>query len=181
MSAPLYGLVLAGGRSRRMQRDKAQLEYHGRSQLEHACTLLAPHVERVFVSVRDDQRSDPTRQAWPQIVDLPGVEGPIAGIAAAQARHPDAAWWVLACDLPLLDGGTLDALAAGRDRTALATAFRSSHDELPEPLCAIYEPASAAALSAYVAGGGHCPRKFLLRHPAQLLAAPNPQEGCPLT
>ena len=37
MSAPdLYGLVLTGGRSRRMQRDKASLEYAGKSQLARA-------------------------------------------------------------------------------------------------------------------------------------------------
>jgi molybdopterin-guanine dinucleotide biosynthesis protein A len=36
-------------------------------------------------------------------------------------------------------------------------------------LCAIWEPAAAAALAAYQAGGGDCPRKFLIRHPARLL------------
>src|SRR5487761_1810759 len=86
-AAPLYGLVLAGGRSTRMQRDKAALEYAGRSQLERAVELITPLVERVFVSVRPDQAGDPGE-----------AEGPIAGIIAAQTRHPDAAWLVLACD-----------------------------------------------------------------------------------
>jgi molybdopterin-guanine dinucleotide biosynthesis protein A len=173
-SARLYGLVLAGGRSSRMQRDKAQLNYHGHSQLEHACRLLAPHVDKVFVSVREDHRDDPQRAAWPQIVDRPGLHGPIAGIASAQATYPDAAWWVLACDLPFLDDQTLRALDLGRSTDRLATAFRSAHDGLPEPLCAIYEPASAAAISTYVAGGGQCPRKFLGSHDTHLLTAPNP-------
>ena len=59
--APLYGLVLAGGRSSRMQRDKAALTYHGRTQLEWAMELVTPFVERAFVSVRPDQQSDPVR------------------------------------------------------------------------------------------------------------------------
>ena len=51
MSVPdLYGLVLTGGRSRRMQRDKAGLEYAGQSQLERAMELLTPLVTRCFVS-----------------------------------------------------------------------------------------------------------------------------------
>lgn len=173
-NAPLYGLVLAGGRSSRMQRDKAQLNYHGRSQLEHACQLLAPHVDKIFVSVRSDQRDDPQRAAWPQIVDQPGLQGPIAGIASAQAERPAAAWWVLACDLPFLDERTLQALEQGRATDRLATAFRSAHDGLPEPLCAIYEPVSAAAIATYVASGGQCPRKFLGSHDTHLLTAPNP-------
>ena len=175
MSAILYGLVLAGGRSSRMQRDKAQLQYHGQSQLEHACRLLAPHVDQVFVSVREDQRQDPARANWSHIVDQPGLSGPIAGIASAQAQHPQAAWWVLACDLPFLDESTLTALEAGRARDSLATAFRSSHDQQPEPLCAIYEPQSAAVVAQYVADGGQCPRKFLRLNPTHLLTAPNPR------
>ncbi len=173
MSEPLYGLVLAGGRSSRMQSDKARLQYHGESQLEHTCRLLAPHVDQVFVSVRDDQRGDPARATRPQIVDQPDLAGPIAGIASAQAQHSGAAWWVLACDLPFLDEATLSALEQGRSRSALATAFRSAHDGQPEPLCAIYEPRSSAAVAQYVADGGKCPRKFLRLHPTHLLTAPN--------
>ena len=106
-AAPLYGLVLAGGRSTRMRSDKAALEYSGRSQLERAVELVSPLVERVFVSVRADQRSEPLRARFEQIIDSGEVEGPIAGIMAAQTRHPAAAWLVLACDLPLLDPPTL--------------------------------------------------------------------------
>ena len=57
---PLFGLVLAGGRSTRMGRDKAALTYaDGTPQLERAMRLLAPHVARAFVSVRSDQADDP--------------------------------------------------------------------------------------------------------------------------
>src|SRR5688572_32165975 len=103
MTAPIYGLLLAGGRSTRMQRDKAALAYHGATQLEWAMDLLAAHVERAFVSVRPDQVNDPLRARFAQVVDQHENLGPIAGILAAQAQHPDVAWLVLACDLPFLD------------------------------------------------------------------------------
>ena len=61
MAPPLYGLVLAGGRSTRMQRDKATLSYQGKNQLDRAMDLLDPHVAQAFVSVRADQRADPAR------------------------------------------------------------------------------------------------------------------------
>jgi molybdenum cofactor guanylyltransferase len=173
MSAPLHGLVLAGGRSTRMGRDKAALEYSGRSQLERVFALVDPLVARAFVSVRADQGSDPLRARFPQIVDAaPGLEGPAAGILSALRAHPSAAWLVLACDLPFLDAGTLQHLIARRDPTRVATAFRSSHDGLPEPLCAIYEPAALAGLEAFVAGGRNCPRKFLIQSGALLLDQP---------
>ena len=157
-----------------MQRDKAVLVYHGRTQLEWAVSFLQPHVERVFVSVRPDQTNDPVRARFEQIVDTESNLGPIAGIMAAQAKHPNAAWLVLACDLPFLDEGTLTTLIAARDPQRLATAFRSSHDVLPEPLCAIYEPASREAILAHVASGKNCPRKFLINSDVKLLDEPNP-------
>lgn len=171
---PIYALVLAGGHSKRMQRDKAMLEYHGRSQLEWAVSFVRPHVQRIFVSVRPDQTNDPARARFEQIVDTEQGLGPIAGIMAAQAKYPDVAWLVLACDLPFLDEGTLTTLIAARQPQRLATAFRSSHDVLPEPLCAIYEPGSREAILAHVASGKTCPRKFLLNSDVQLLDEPNP-------
>jgi molybdenum cofactor guanylyltransferase len=173
MSTPLYGLVLAGGRSTRMGADKAALPAGAGTQLERAMALLAPRVARAFVSVRADQRGDPLRGRFEQIVDTRENSGPIAGIVAAQQRHPASAWLVLACDLPLLDAATLDYLLRERAPERLATAFRSSHDGLPEPLCAIYEPASGAALAAYLQSGRNCPRKFLLEADVRLLDEPN--------
>ena len=173
--APIYGLVLAGGRSTRMQKDKAVLSYHGKTQLEWAMELITPFVARAFVSVRPDQASDPVRAQYPQIIDTHENMGPIAGIMAAQAMHPDAAWLVLACDLPFLDAATLRHLVWARQVDKLATAYRSSHDGLPEPLCAIYEPASRTAIAAHIASGKQCPRKFLINSNAHLLEEPNPR------
>ncbi|HEV7135871.1 MAG TPA: NTP transferase domain-containing protein [Steroidobacteraceae bacterium] len=173
-AAPLYGLVLAGGRSSRMQRDKAALEYAGRTQLERTIELITPFVERAFVSVRRDQTGDPLRARFAQIVDSGEVHGPIAGLIAAQSAHPHAAWLVLACDLPLLDQQTLEHLLHSRQPERQSTAYRSSRDGLPEPLCAIYEPASGEAIRAYVASGRDCPRKFLLNADTALVDQPDP-------
>lgn len=175
MSVPVHGLLLSGGRSRRMRRDKAALEYHGRSQLAHAWERLSAVVEQAWISVRPDQVDDPLRRDYPKIVDRQAGLGPLAGILAAQATHPDAAWLVLACDLPFLDGRTLAHLLASRDPQAPATAYRSAHDGLPEPLCAVYEPASAPTLAAWAAGGRSCPRKFLIQCGARLLEPLDPR------
>jgi molybdenum cofactor guanylyltransferase len=173
MSAPVYALVLAGGRSSRMQADKAALAYHGRAQLTEAMRLVAPLTARAFVSVRADQVDDPLRAGFPQIIDRREDLGPAAGIMAAQEEFPDVAWLVLACDLPFLDAATLEHLLRARDPASDATAYISSHDGLPEPLCAIYEPASRAKLAAYLAQGSQCPRRFLRQANVHLIAAPD--------
>jgi molybdenum cofactor guanylyltransferase len=175
MSATLFGLVLAGGASTRMRTDKATLDYHGQPQLRWAFELLSKSCAATFVSVRPDQREDPSRAGYPQIVDRqPGI-GPIAGISAALLEHPKAAWLVLACDLPFLTEQTLQHLIAHRDPHKLATAYRSAHDGLPEPLCAIWEPAAREPVLAYLASGKQCPRKFLINSDVALLDLPERQ------
>lgn len=166
---PIYGLILAGGSSSRMHRDKAALKYQGSSQLDRAYELASRHVPEVFVSVRANQTLDPVRSHRPMIVDSVAGEGPIVGIRSALAAYPTVAWLVLACDLPFLSDAAIEFLLRARDPAGFATAYRSAHDGLPEPLCAMWEPAAAAMLAEYQAGGGHCPRKFLIRVGAPLL------------
>ena len=165
----LAGLVLAGGSSTRMLRDKAAIEVAGETQLARAVRLVRGVAPDTFVSVRDDQRAEATRARWPQIIDRLADVGPAAGILAALEARPDRAWLVVAIDLPLLDAATLAQLVARRDPAAIATAYISSSDGLPEPLCAIWEPASRVPLAAFIEGGRSCPRKFLLSHGATLI------------
>ncbi|HKE93560.1 MAG TPA: NTP transferase domain-containing protein [Povalibacter sp.] len=172
-AAPLFGLVLAGGASTRMQRDKATLLYHGKPQLQWAYELVTEVCAATFVSVRPDQRDEPVRAALPQIVDQqPGI-GPLAGIAAALTHHPKAAWLIVACDLPFLTAATLQHLVAHRDPRRVATAYRSAHDSLPEPLCAIWEPAARELVQSYIDAGKQCPRKFLINADTLLLDLPD--------
>ena len=177
MSAPLYGLVLAGGRSTRMGARQGGARRRGAHAARARHGAARPARRRApSCRVRADQRADPLRAAFPQIVDRHVNLGPIAGILAAQAQYPDAR---------LAGAGVRPAAArcARRWRTcsthaprhAIATAYRSSHDGLPEPLCAVYEPSSHARLVAYVAGGRDCPRKFLMGADVALLDEPNPR------
>jgi molybdenum cofactor guanylyltransferase len=172
VTPPLFGLVLAGGASKRMHRDKAALDYHGKPQLQWAYDLVSEVCTATFVSVRPDQRSDPLRSALPQIADrLPG-RGPLAGIDAALAEHPKAGWLVVACDLPQLTLEILQRLIAHRDPNRIATAYRSNFDGLPEPLCAIWEPGARTAVADWLAIGKECPRKLLINSNVMLLDLP---------
>jgi molybdopterin-guanine dinucleotide biosynthesis protein A len=170
----LYGLVLAGGESRRMGQDKALLMRDGKSQLEHVATLLAEVTGRVFVSTRKEQCDEQERSQFDQIVDRYENMGPIAGIMSAMDEYPEADWLVVACDLPNIDAATLQYLIENKSGTAPFTAFKSSHDDLPEPLCAIYAAGSRELIQSFIDDGARCPRKILIRADTHLLSQPNP-------
>jgi molybdenum cofactor guanylyltransferase len=168
-SPPLYGLVLAGGRSRRMGRDKATLMYQdGVPHVRRTADLLAAVCERVFVSCRADQAmmgDDPTLALLPdsvgRIPDAFAFGGPLNGILSALAAHPHAAFLVVACDLPFLSADALATLVAARNPLQPATMFENPlREHFLEPLCAIYEPAYAEQAQVVMTQGLTCPTKI---------------------
>ncbi len=164
-------LVLTGGESRRMGRDKAALEVAGETQLDRTVRVLSPLVDTVHVSIRPDQESDPQRNRYPVIVDRYDNLGPLAGILSALQTIAEP-WLIVACDLPLLDTNTLTFLLANIDDESIATAYRSQYDELPEPLCAVWMPGALPVSLAAVENGRTCPRKILIVNNATLLELP---------
>ncbi|WP_246193166.1 NTP transferase domain-containing protein [Pseudoxanthomonas yeongjuensis] len=168
----LHGLVLAGGDSLRMGEDKALLDAGGEPQLQATLRLLQKHARPCFVSLRAGQRSEPLRSGMRQIIDgLEGV-GPAAGLLAARAAYPQAAWLVVACDLPLLNDAALEALIRARDGRHAAIGYRSGHDDLPEPLCTLWEPAALGRLEQQVRAGRNGLRDTLLQVDMLLLPTP---------
>jgi molybdopterin-guanine dinucleotide biosynthesis protein A len=170
---PLRGLVLAGGRSERLGRDKAALVLASETLLDRAVTLLAGLVDDIRVAVRPDQSQEPLRARHALVIDEPGIAGPAAGILAAHRLAPDAAWLVLACDMARVDRPLLERLVRSRDASRSATAFRNADDGRPEPLCAIYEPATLARFRRELeAGGASGPRGLLAVSNPLLLDSP---------
>lgn len=176
MTAPeaVWGLVLAGGKSRRMGSDKALLKLDGETQLSRAVGLLERHVDRVFVSTRADQFGDIERGKFAQVVDRYENMGPVAGILSAMDSNSEVAWLVLACDLPNIDDATIKYLLENCSGEHPATAYESVHDGLPEPLCAVYRPESRALIDKFVGQGIVCPRKMLINSDTKKLTQPNP-------
>lgn len=171
--APLRGLVLAGGLSQRMQTDKGRLRYGatGREQREVAATLLAEVCQDVFVSCRAEQAAELPTGLQPLPDSFLGL-GPLGGILSAFRHDPNAAWLVLACDLPFLTADTLRELVAGRQPARLATAFQSPGNEFPEPLITIFEPRAYPELLRFLGLGYSCPRKMLINSDVHVLPTP---------
>ena len=171
----LRGLVLAGGRSERMQTDKGALHYHALDQRQHTAALLGQFCPDVRVSVRPDQAAGLPAG----LVPLPDTFlnlGPLGGLLSAFQADPNAAWLVLACDLPFLTRTTLDFLVTNRQPARAATALRSPWNDFPEPLVTIWEPRSYGQLLRFLGLGYSCPRKALINSDIVLLAAPVPEE-----
>jgi molybdenum cofactor guanylyltransferase len=90
MTTPVNGFILAGGLSTRMGTDKALLDWHGHTVLDHMVALLRHATDDVQVVGRDRH-----------LDHLPGL-GPLSGIATALTITSTDNNLILALDLPLL-------------------------------------------------------------------------------
>lgn len=172
---PFLGLVLTGHRaSRQHAAQQTPLKFREVPQSQYCYELLQKHCQEVFVSAPAGQGRDEELGDLPRIPDVFLGFGPMGAILSAMAARPDAAWLVLACDLPFVETGLLTTLIQGRNPLRLATAFVSANGR-PEPLCAVYEPKSVFAFHRSMAQGSYRLHKVLEDSAAQLLPAPNPE------
>ena len=170
-------MILAGGKSSRMGQDKSVIAYHGKPQVDSAFELLSPACTEIFLSHRRDQSGIEAYKKFSQLHYEPEFEGkgPLAGILSAMKKYPDVSWFVLACDLPFVGRKIIERLIQNRDPQKIATAYKSSHDGLPEPLCAFWEAGHYADILKFFNEGIHCPRKVLIKSNAHLLDLVDPK------
>lgn len=147
LGAGVAAAVLAGGRSRRMDRDKALLPFDGEPLLLAVCRRLSPLFPELIV-VAGAPGLYPFLP-FPVVPDrVPGM-GPLSGIDAA-LRHARAPYvFVTACDMPFPSEALIGRLAGMAEGADLVV---PCGPDGPEPLCAIYGkgclPAVEAALGA---------------------------------
>lgn len=173
----LNGLVLSGGRSQRMGRAKEAIKWHGKQQCYYLVDLLRAYCEKIYISCRPEQLSEMMDEAAVYGYELlpdnyPDI-GPMGGMLTAFDAHPEQAWLVIACDLPLVDRAAIGYLVQQRDPLQIATAFIGAGREFPEPLFTIWEPASYLLLQQMVAAHKLSPRQLLIQQQITGIDAPD--------
>lgn len=176
----IKGLVLTGGKSTRMGTDKSKLNYHGKSQKEYIKELLENQEFETYYSVRNKKNvtsSPPYRRTGE--VEKPSLAneiedtffnlGPFGGICSAFQQDPNAAWFVLATDLPFVDEDLVKLLLEKRNPAKVATAVKGKSKQFPEPLITIFEPKAYPVLLQFLAQGYSCPRKMLINSDVEII------------
>ncbi len=169
-SAPIAGIILAGGLSRRMfaadrergaapdgQRDKGLLDIGDKPMLAHVIERIAPQVGRLAVNANGDaSRFAPF--GLPVVSDtIDGFVGPLAGVLAgmkwAAANVPGARWVAsVSADAPFLPHDLVRRLEAAVAQRGNAIAIAQSGDEL-HPVIGLWPIALADDLEAALRGG----------------------------
>ena len=141
------GLVLAGGNSRRMGRDKTALEFEGQTLLQRTVALLQTVFPQVLVSVRS-YRQD---VSVPQVIDAYPDAGPLAGLCTGLAKA-DTPWvFAVAADMPFLLPEIIRQLALRREGVQAVVPMIQG---CAQPLAAYYAVSALPEIQAFLAAPG---------------------------
>ncbi len=155
MTEGLTGIILAGGASRRMGRDKAFLDLGGRPLIAVVAGRLHTIADEILVVADDGYRYTPYADRW--VADVfPGV-GTIGGIhAGLQAATHDRAL-VVGCDMPFLNPVLLSWFADALDGYDLVVLKQG---KWLEPLHAAYRKTCLPVIEATIQAGRRCVFSF---------------------
>lgn len=152
----LSAVILAGGESRRMGRDKAWLELDGQPLIALAVEKIRKlGVEEIFISGRPGE--DYSALKCPVLYDLKPGFGPLGGIERALCECTSPLLLVLAVDLPRMTTSCLQKLAAQCE--PLTGVVPQRNDRL-EPLAAIYPKRCHALIREFIAQSRLAARDF---------------------
>jgi molybdopterin-guanine dinucleotide biosynthesis protein A len=158
---PVSGVILAGGLSSRLGRDKASELLLGRSLVQRVIDRLAGLVDELVLVTAAGQELPAVEAAAParSVEDAYERVGPLGGLYAGLSAMRGATAVTVACDMPLLQPRLLAemlCLAPGHDAVVPL-----NKDGLPEPLCAVYTAACLPAVKQCIDGGAYKMTGFL--------------------
>lgn len=170
-TVPLAAIILAGGASRRMGRDKAILPYENTTLVERMVSVLKPRCAPVFVIAAPGQAL-PSLDAEILRDEVRGV-GPLLatgrGLRAAAEAGSELAF-VAAVDMPLLTVDLLDELAGPAVRLGADVVL--PWDGRDHYLAGVYRTALAGRVAELVAAGERSMRALIERVDAQRIVMP---------
>jgi molybdopterin-guanine dinucleotide biosynthesis protein A len=163
----MTGIVLAGGRSRRMGQDKALLPAGRSTLVEFALARLRPHVDALAV-MASAANAAAIRQltAEPVLVDAVPEQGPLMAVWTGLDQARDGSCLFLPCDMPWVDGRLLDRLKAFPGGAVALGSVLPGGDVQPFPLLC---RASAQVLVGRLLDRGERSLRALLREPGAAL------------
>ena len=167
----LFGVVLAGGRSRRFGSPKARARLAGTTLLEHALGILREAgLETGVIANRAEDL--PALSDIPVQADLRPGAGPLGGLHAALSwarERADAGIFLLGVDLPLVPPALVARLVQLFD-AARPTVPASPGPLGMEPLCACYPVGLVAAAEEWLAAGRFGMGEFVRAHDPVVVA-----------
>jgi len=131
----ITGIILAGGKSRRLGEEKGLAEFNGKPLIQHTIDILQPVCYKIIISANrqlDGYAAFGYEVVEDQIKDI----GPMGGLMACLERSDTRYNFVISCDTPFIPSDLFPFLLESIENFQVAVPVH--HDNYIEPLCAVY-------------------------------------------
>ncbi len=168
----IIGIVLCGGESTRMGKDKAFLTYHQKPQLYHVYDLLNTICDQTVLSVNLAQYNL-ISLGFPAVVDSEPYlnHGPLTGLLSVANKFPGKPLLLVGCDYPYLLSADLKLLADHFELNSQTCGLQNTQTGAIEPLLCIYSPDAVHQLNIELTNGYDSLRTFLTKSTANKVKA----------
>ena len=133
----VYALVLAGGKSKRMGKDKSRIIYHQKEQMYEVADMLMSMGLNTSISLNKTQQND-LNPNYSYIIDAYEDKGALGGILTAMELHPNKSLLVVGCDYPMLQRWDLNHLIFESEKNKRSMAYQAPDSLLYLPTVAYY-------------------------------------------
>ena len=142
------GIILAGGKSKRMGTDKGLIPFRGRSLIRYAEEVLTNVCGQIIISSNSENY---TFLNYPVVPDEIANSGPMGGIYSALKHSKTEINLVLSCDMPFISMALLTHLISLANEYDIVVPWHG--EKHFEPMAAIYNKKNLPTLYQYIKEG----------------------------
>ncbi len=173
MNNDIKGLILTGGTSSRMGKDKGSIPYHGIPQRDYLAVQASKIIHEVYLSCHPERVPE---SSFPTLADVYTEMGPMGGLLTAFGMDGDIAWLTIPCDMPFIDMDIILELIEARDKSKMATCFLDPDACQPEPLFVIWERSALQVLLKARDESSFSLKKILMEGDCHLVKCAHPEK-----
>lgn len=144
------GVVLAGGISSRMGKDKGLMNLNGHALVEYAVDILKTITGELLISTNNPGYSS---FGFPLVEDLVMDIGPMGGVYSCLKSSPTEKNIIIACDMPFVKPGLFNYLLDNMEDELVV--LPSKDGIYPEPMCGIYKKEILPTMEEFIHKGNY--------------------------
>ena len=167
----IIAVVMAGGRSKRMGKDKGLIEYKGKAHRYYLADMLKGMevFDNVVISV-PSYFEVPNSSPYDYVKDVYTDLGPLGGLHSMFKSFPNKSLLIVATDMPEIKISDIDNLLNRRDKSMIATCYKNT-EGFAEPLFSIWENKSFSIIEDRISNNKLSLMQILKKNPTKLISS----------
>lgn len=148
----LTGIVLSGGKSSRMGKEKGLIDFQGKPLISYAIDALKPLVQNIIIGA-NNQLDEYKKLGYPIVEDEIKNIGPLGGVFSTLRSSHTKYNIILSCDMPFVNTALLEYI--NKHKKGFDVVVAAHNTDKIEPLCGVYAKSIIPVIENTVEDGNY--------------------------